>query len=534
MKHLVSKVRTQKTKSREKQAIRASTNKLSIRDSQFIGGLITALLWLCCALLVDDWRFISNPADIALFLPMAGKNVLLLTGLLGTGLACQIIAPSLLHKNSNVLLLATISVFSLATIKALVFFTTKMNILPGELITFLIPLSIPPLLATILISSEAGIIVGLWNSIAAALLFNGSFPVLTAGIIVAFVAAHSARNVRTRTKVIKTGIIIGLCKIIFVISSAAVYWRDSNIMLALHESVACIASGFISAVIVLLILPVFEHLFQITTNISLLELADLGHPLLQRLAIEAPGTYHHSLVVANLAQAAADEVGANPLLTRISAYFHDIGKLTKPNFFAENIQLQKNPHDNLVPSMSTLVITAHVKEGLCLAVLHKLPPSIANVIREHHGTSLLSYFHHKAKTQLEFELNQNDDSDGQTQLDEGDFRYPGPKPSTRESAIICLADATEAASRTINKNTPTHIENLVNDIVFTRLKDGQLDDCDLTLGDLIKIKRSFVFSLTNMLHGRVPYPDDENRDKQQTKPVQDEQPEHKDPERTNS
>ncbi|HAS83835.1 MAG TPA: hypothetical protein DCS43_14470, partial [Verrucomicrobia bacterium] len=214
-------------------------------------------------------------------------------------------------------------------------------------------------------------------------------------------------------------------------------------------------------------------------------------------------------VVANIAQAAAEAIGANSLEARVASYFHDIGKLTKPNFFAENIHLQENPHDNLAPSMSTLIITSHVKEGLSLAMLHKLPEPVRRSIREHHGTSMLQYFHHKAMIQLELEMGM---AGNPSRFDDHNFRYPGPRPSTRVSAIVCLADSVEAASRSLEKPTPGHIENLVNDIVCKRLNDGQLDDCELSLMDLSKIRKAFIFTMTTMLHGRIAYPKDEPTD----------------------
>jgi putative nucleotidyltransferase with HDIG domain len=217
-------------------------------------------------------------------------------------------------------------------------------------------------------------------------------------------------------------------------------------------------------------------------------------------------------LVANLAQAAADEIGANSLLVRVSAYFHDVGKLVKPEFFAENMQLQNNPHDDLPPSMSTLVIVSHVKEGVSLGMLHKLPPPIIRAIQEHHGTSLLSYFHYKAKSQLEDKISQSEGNHKgeHKEVDESGFRYQGPKPSSRESAILCLADAVEAASRTMEKKAPANMEDLVNEIINMRLEDGQLDECDLSLSELAEVRRSFVFTLMNMFHGRVPYPKDED------------------------
>ncbi len=536
MKGLVSKVRARTTKTREKQASKASSEKLPLTQSPFTGMAIAMILWVLSVVIIATEETFTSPGENASFLPLAGMSILLLAALLGTSLGLQIVKPGILKQNSRILLISIISILSLASVRAILFVNSQFAFLSDDLIIFIIPLCITPLLTTILLGSKTGIVTGCWNSIAISFLMGGDFRVLLIGVIATTVSAQTARNVKTRTKIIKTGLLLGLCKFILVFSETAVNWQTSEVSTVLHQTITCIAGGLLSAVVVLILLPLFESLFRITTNITLFELTDLGHPLLQRLAIEAPGTYHHSLVVANLAQAAADEIEANSLLTRICSYFHDVGKLTKPDFFAENIQLEENPHDNLPPSMSTLVITAHVKEGLSLAILNKLPPPILDVIREHHGTSLLSYFHHKAKSQLEFELGQAEDAskNGQTKLDEGDFRYPGPKPTTRESGIICLADPVEAASRSMKKKTPGHIESMINDIVLTRLSDGQLDDCCLTLSELTKIKRSFVFTLTNMMHGRVPYPEDENRDKQQSKPAPSEQQKNKSPDKQNN
>jgi putative nucleotidyltransferase with HDIG domain len=263
--------------------------------------------------------------------------------------------------------------------------------------------------------------------------------------------------------------------------------------------------GLISALMAMLLLPIFEHLFKITTDISLLELSDLSHPLLQSLAINAPGTYHHSLMMASLAQNAAEAIGANGLMLRVCAYFHDIGKLVKPGFFSENIQFSENPHDELTPSMSTLVIVSHIKEGVMLAKKYKLPQIIIDGIEQHQGTSLVSVFYHRAKTRQ-----QKENTAGQLAINDEDFRYEGPRPQSREMAILMLADSCEAASRSLEKPTPVRITNLINDIFDTRLRDGQLDECTLTLAELNKIKQSFIFSLTNMLHGRIAYPKNEN------------------------
>lgn len=297
-------------------------------------------------------------------------------------------------------------------------------------------------------------------------------------------------------------------------------WDAINTGAAMSQALACFVSGVVTSVIALLLIPVFETLFKITTDITLLELSDMGHPLLHRLAIEAPGTYHHSLVVANLSQSASDGIGANGLRARVCSYYHDIGKLTKPDFFTENMQLQDNPHDDLTPNMSTLIITSHVKEGVSLALLHKLPQPVQDVIMEHHGTGVVIYFHHKARRQIELDLEQGNGShDVPTKIEEGDFRYPGPKPQTRESAIISLADGVESASRSLSKATPAAIESLVEEIVSDRVSDGQLDDCELTFTELAKIKKSFIFTLAGMHHARIAYPKDENSSPKSTEPL---------------
>jgi putative nucleotidyltransferase with HDIG domain len=254
----------------------------------------------------------------------------------------------------------------------------------------------------------------------------------------------------------------------------------------------------------------FEHLFQVTTDISWLEASDLNHPLLRRMTIEAPGTYHHSLVVANLAEAAAEAIGANATLCRVCSYFHDVGKLVKPEYFTENMNFERNPHDDLAPTMSALIIIAHVKEGVDLALKHRLNRQIIDIIQEHHGTSLVYYFYKRALQQKEdartggkiMNLREED----VPEVSEETFRYSGPKPQTKESAIISLADMIESASRSLEKPTPAKIEQLVTDLISQRIADEQLTECDLTLADLNLIAERFRFTLMTMLHTRIAYP----------------------------
>ena len=244
-------------------------------------------------------------------------------------------------------------------------------------------------------------------------------------------------------------------------------------------------------------MPLFESTFGLTTDITLLELSDLNRPLLKRLALEAPGTYHHSIMIGTLAEEAAMSINANSLLARVGSYYHDIGKMLKPEYFVENQMGAKNKHEQLTPSMSALILEAHVKEGKELAEENGLPQCIVEFITGHHGSSVMSYFYEKAKSQ---------DDEG-TDID--DYRYPGPKPISKEVAIVMLADSVEAASRTLEDPTPARIRGLVRKIIFSRFESGELDDCDLTLKDLHQIEESFVRVLMGIFHRRIAYPEKE-------------------------
>lgn len=262
----------------------------------------------------------------------------------------------------------------------------------------------------------------------------------------------------------------------------------------LNESGLAFLNGILSVILAIGLLPFLEGAFNVITPFKLLELADPNHPLIKRLLIEAPGTWHHSLMVGNLAEAAIRAIGGNALLARVGAYYHDIGKLKRPNFFKEN-QLGDNPHERLTPNLSTLVITSHTRDGDELAVKYRLPKAIRDIIRQHHGTTLVAYFYHKAA---------QSEKEG---VDRNNFRYEGPVPDTRESAVVLLADSVEAAVRSIPDKTQGKIEGLVRKIIRDKLDDGQLDRCDLTLGDLSRIADSFLQVLGGVFHERPEYPE---------------------------
>jgi hypothetical protein len=267
----------------------------------------------------------------------------------------------------------------------------------------------------------------------------------------------------------------------------------------LLKLVAGFTGGVMSGIIVAGVGPIFESLFGFMTDIRLLELANLNQPIFQRMIIEAPGSYHHSIIVGSMVEAAAEAIGADSILCKVSAYYHDIGKIKKPLYFIENQGKGENRHDKLSPRMSSLVIISHVKDGCELAATCKLGRKITDIIRQHHGTSLAGYFFEKAK---------RDKDPSIRALPESHFRYPGPRPQTKEAGLVLLGDVIEASSRSLVQPTPARIQNLVRDRIDKVFMDGQLDECDLTLKDLNLIQESFVRILNGVFHHRVTYYDD--------------------------
>ncbi|MEI6514552.1 MAG: HDIG domain-containing metalloprotein [bacterium] len=508
MKQWLSKFRSQRLKERFKDGIGRKTpeDDLSWWNRPLFSLLIGLLLWgAACALLLNGIDPRSGSLQ-ATFLH-AGNEVLLLIITAVSATLLKVLTPDILRNNTRLMLLAMCALTTAISGSLLIHDGGRGFALPQAsadlLVPVLIPFALSPLLAGILLGGSAALVAGLWSTLTCLVIGNFTASILLSGIIATATAAVLIRRLRRRTQLIRVGLTIGLLQI----ASLAV--MAGQLPMAPHLAgklvLACVASGLGAALLALLLLPLFELLFGVTSNMTLLELSDLAHPLLQRLAFEAPGTYHHSLMVANLAQAAADEIGANSVLARVGAYFHDIGKVTKPGYFTENIRTGDNPHDGLTPSMSAMLVMAHLKEGLTLAMLHKLPRPVMDIIQQHHGTGLVYYFHHKAG-QRALADTQSTASRGKPVVDESSYRYPGPKPYSREAAIIMLADAVEAASRSLEKPTPAGIAELVDRITEGRIEDNQLDNCEMTLVELCRVKRAFVFCLSNMLHSRIAYP----------------------------
>jgi hypothetical protein len=262
---------------------------------------------------------------------------------------------------------------------------------------------------------------------------------------------------------------------------------------ALRDSVWGVINAVAATTVAIVLLPVLERTFGLSTDITLLELADLNRPIFKRMMLEANGTYHHTMVIGSLAEAAATAIGANPLLARVGAYYHDIGKVPKAEYFGENLKPgMKNPHEKLTPTMSCLILESHVREGSEMARELKLPRVVSSFIPEHQGTTLMSYFYHKA---LEMDPG----------VDERDYRYPGPKPQTKETALVMLADSVEATSRSLADPTPSRIKAVVKRIIDQRAADGQLEECNLTLQELARVRDAFVPVLVGLFHGRIQY-----------------------------
>lgn len=374
-----------------------------------------------------------------------------------------------------------------------------LNFPNGESAIFGAPLPFGAMLVTLIFDFHTAIIFSFVISIIAGIWLNEPFYLIYA-FIGSLTAAFCAIKCKKRSSIIKGGLYISAVNII---TSAIIFLLKEDFFSANAIAGVFMAatSGIIVAAIVLIVLPIIEYLFGVSTDISLIELLDLDHPLMRSLMINAPGTYHHSVIVANLAGAAAEAVGVNPLLARVSAHYHDIGKIKMPEYFVENQTGLISKHDKLTPHMSSMIIMSHVKEGVELAKQHKLPQAIINILQQHHGTSSITYFYQKAKEMA---------GDSPPVIE--DYRYHGPKPQTRVAALVMMADAVEAASRTLIDPTPARISALVEKIINNIFLDGQIDECELTLKDLSEIKRRFTHILTIIFHKRIAYPELSEKD----------------------
>ena len=406
------------------------------------------------------------------------------------------------HPDSrDLLFLATVFIALFVLIKISIFIAAAMGnsfaYIDSNTYLYAIPFAFGAMLVRVVLNSETAFLFAVCCAVLVGVLFGNSLLMALYVLVGSLVGSHGVRHCQQRTALYRAGLWVGLTNVALLVGIHFLTGRNFELQL-LWKLGFGFFGGLASAIFVNGIVPLVESFFKYTTDIKLLELANMNAPILRQLMIEAPGTYHHSILVGNLAEAAAESINANPLLTRVAAYYHDIGKIKKPLYFIENSGGQRNKHDKLAPSMSALILTSHVKDGVDLAREHKLGAKLVDIIQQHHGTTLIKFFYDRAKNQADPEMQQ---------IDERDYRYHGPKPQTREAALIMLADAVEAASRTLTDPTPARIQGMVKKLINNIFIDGQLNECDLTLKDLNLIAKSFNRIMSGSFHHRVDYPE---------------------------
>ncbi len=433
---------------------------------------MTGIVLLISLLIIGWWpaiRLVSPAADLRLRLSMMFILVLLFTAADRLGL-----------------FLAT----------AIAFNAQGSALSTAEIYVWALPFAAGPATVLVLLGMQPAFVFAVCGAAIAGIMLGGDFSMAAYALASGVIAALAARRSRDRASLSRVGLIVGAANVVLMLIIGLYRGLpDTPVSLVLAATFAFVG-GPLSVGVVSFLLPVFESMFGITTATRLLELSNQNLPLLKRLSLEAPGTYQHSLAVGNLAEAGAEAIGANSLLLRVCAYYHDVGKLVKPDYFVEN-QRNGNPHDGLAPSMSALVIQSHVKEGLEMAREARLPLPIRQGVATHHGTKVIRYFFNRATERS---------GEEKAEVRESDYRYSGPKPHTKELGILLLADAVEAAARTLEVPTPGKLQAMIDRIVSNDLADGQLDDCDLTFSELDKVASAFMWVLTSMYHHRIDYP----------------------------
>jgi len=364
------------------------------------------------------------------------------------------------------------------------------------LLDYAIPFAAGSILVTLLVDTNLGI---LTSVIVATLvgLFYGDVYLMAYVFVASLAGIFSVRQYKDRAAIQKAGLTIGCVNALVMLALDFLRQVPVTTTGLLSDFGFALVSGLLTAAFASMLLPPLEAVFKITTDIRLLELSNLNAPILRRLSVEAPGTYHHSLMVGTLSEAAAEAIGANPFLVRVASYYHDLGKLVKPDYYVENQAFGSNKHENLSPSMSCLILTSHIRDGIEMAKEIGLAESIRDMIPQHHGTRVMSYFYQKAKGSLE---GKNQD------VAEVNFRYPGPKPQSKEAAIMMMADSVEAASRTLSSPTAAQIQGMIDRLVDAIVADNQLDECDITMREIRLVKESFLKILSGLYHRRIDYP----------------------------
>jgi len=443
----------------------------------------------------DGNKFLSISMFIGMFLTIMLFSVILYY------IFRDFLIPTNKNDGINILLLAIAAILQIILVRISIFLSGSINhafpMITVNACLYGIPFAAATMLAVILLNRNAGLIFAVFTSFLISFLFEDRISMFFYALVGSMVSAFSITECKRRSAFFRTGIIVGLVNMAVIVCllllSGALIHVDTFFKLIFG-----LAGGILSAAIISSVLPLFESIFGYTTDIKLLELANLNQPIFQEMIMIAPGTYHHSVIVASMVEAAAESINANSLLAKVSAFYHDIGKMKKAQYFIENQRGPENKLDKLSPKMSSLVIISHVKEGCDLSREYKLGSDITDIIRQHHGTRLVGYFYDKA---------QKDNDPSVRAIPEGEFRYPGPKPQTKEAGLVLLGDVIEASSRVLRNPTPSRVKNLVEDRINQVLLEGELDDCDLTFHDLSKIAESFTRTLNGIFHQRIDYPE---------------------------
>jgi putative nucleotidyltransferase with HDIG domain len=424
----------------------------------------------------DPWHFVF---------PLLGRIFFAGAVILGLALFLYFVKPEVFFDNRKFTMIVSTLVLEMIL--------TYLILFRWQLSEYLIPVAIASMALTILLDVEVGLIFTFCLGVLLGVVNYFDFKLAFITIVAGSLACFSVKEVAHRYRFYRPMLYVSFAYVVFIYFSESLKLSPSGSILSL-----CgygLFNGFISTILTIGLLPIFESLFDVTTDITLLELSDLNHPLLKRLSLEAPGTYHHSIIVGNLAEAGAKASGANTLLSRVGAYYHDIGKVDKPEYFVENQMGAKSKHEKLTPSMSALILESHVKEGVEMAEEVNLPQAVIDFIHQHHGTTVMRYFYNKALEQ----------GAGQDLKDE--YRYPGPRPHSKETAIVMLADAVEAASRVLEDPKPSRLKSLIKKIIDSKLQAGELSDSDLTFKELSGIEHAFLPVLISIFHPRVEYPE---------------------------
>jgi len=362
-----------------------------------------------------------------------------------------------------------------------------------------VPIILAPTLLSMLLDAGIAFISTISLAFVIGAINSNDYSLTLMAVLVGTIALYSVVKIRNRGQMFRAMLYISIAYLVVELFMGFIHFEPLKTIFT-NYAFYLLPNAILAPTAVFLLIGIFEKLFDVTTDITLLELSDLNHPLLKELSVKAPGTFHHSIIVGNLAEAAAEAIGVNSLLARVGCYYHDIGKMLKPEYFVENQMGAMNKHENLSPTMSCLIVVNHVKAGMELADKHNLPRAVKQFIPEHHGTSIISYFYHKAQEIMD-----------PAEINENDFRYPGPKPQSKETAIAMLADTVEAASRTLQNPTPQRIKSLIDTLVENKIEEGQLDECDITMREIKMIKEAFVPILTGIHHPRIEYPSTEEK-----------------------